>query len=815
MMSRVTAVSIVLWAVLAPARAGEIPPVPETSYTVMDDLAYDSATARRLWTPMSQTAPVSVVQLRHGTALKMPCNFEGTTIERASWDRDIDLDMAFARGMRFLYYCPNAQPIASFSLYFRSGNGWYRGHFPVTSTTDWVPVEILKEDMGIEGQPAGWSQVDRIRISAWRGGDVDTEFYIASLGIFGNDAETVIVRNNAVAETAPSELSAVEQYTEVMAQFLDRTGLPYTVVSDADVTAERLKDTKLLIFPHNPAMPTTAVSEIKTFIEAGGKLLACYGLPSGLESTVGIDRGQHLRQERSGYFSSIVPSEHPLDRMPESIEQASWNINEAAPIDGRSRIAAWWHSDDGLSTGKAAIVASDTAVFLTHVLLPDDPDNKLYLLLSMIGHLVPDLWSEAATGRIQRIGHFGPYEDYDSACQGIRQLAPDSNEVEAALESAGEVRIEAMFLLAERKFSEAIVAAERAQQTLTEAYCLAQQPVAGEHRAFWCHSAFGVDGLDWDTAIERLADNGFTAILPNMLWGGVAFYGSDVLPVSPAVQERGDQIALCLAACKSHGVECHVWKVNFNMGWATDETFVNQMKEAERTQVSFDGASNDRWLCPSHPENQILEIESMVEVARKYDVDGLHFDYIRYPGNDNCFCDGCRARFEAAIGKTVMNWPADVRNDEELVQQWQDFRRLQITTVVAAVSERARQVRPGIEISAAVFPNWTVHRDTVAQDWKLWCEKAYLDFVCPMDYTPSASQFRHQVELQLPWAGSVPCYPGIGLTTWDDPTDICSLIEQITVTRQLQTGGFTIFNYGAVESGEVIPLLGRGMTRDR
>ncbi len=35
-----------------------------------------------------------------------------------------------------------------------------------------------------------------------------------------------------------------------------------------------------------------------------------------------------------------------------------------------------------------------------------------------------------------------------------------------------------------------------------------------EHRAFWCHSAFGVDGMTWDQAIKNLADNGFNAILP-------------------------------------------------------------------------------------------------------------------------------------------------------------------------------------------------------------------------------------------------------------------------------------------------------------
>ena len=41
----------------------------------------------------------------------------------------------------------------------------------------------------------------------------------------------------------------------------------------------------------------------------------------------------------------------------------------------------------------------------------------------------------------------------------------------------------------------------------------------------------------------------------------------------------------------------------------------------------------------------------MLEVARKYPVDGLHFDYIRYPGRDKCYCDGCRERFEAEIAR--------------------------------------------------------------------------------------------------------------------------------------------------------------------
>jgi len=96
----------------------------------------------------------------------------------------------------------------------------------------------------------------------------------------------------------------------------------------------------------------------------------------------------------------------------------------------------------------------------------------------------------------------------------------------------------------------------------------------------------------------------------------------------------------------------------------------------------------------------------------------------------------------------------------------------------------------------------------------LWCDSGYLDFVCPMDYTDSSSHFQRMVEQQLAWAGKVPCYPGIGLSVWSDPSDICKLIEQINVTRKLGTGGFTIFNYSSNEANKILPLLGKGLTRN-
>jgi len=793
---------------------GRIPPPPVTQGALVDDLSYPTdEAAQAAWAPMAGSGGVSIATLGGRRALRMPCNFEGTEIERASWDRKVQLDLTACRGLRFAFYCADAAPVSHFSLYLHSGDGWYAASFGQRSSSGWSEVAIDKTDTKIEGSPGGWATVDTIRISAWRGRHIDTEFYIANLALNGADAAIAIVRGESVAKTSPDEANSAATFSKGMAEMLDQLGLDYAVISDLDVTAERLKGKRIAILPHNPQMPDAVAGELKRFVEGGGKLLAFYTIHPALADLLGIAGGAHLRQSYPGHFASIRASGDVMKGLPTVTGQRSWNIRKTTVIEGKSRVAALWFNDKGESTGEPALVASGRGVFMTHVLLGDDPANKQRMLLAMLGHLEPELWKKAVASKLDQLGRFGPYGGFEEARRHIGRAGRRDARVEKALTAAEQTRSEATELAGAGDFAAALTAAGDAQHDLLLAHCRAQKPLPGEHRAWWCHSAFGVEGMTWDEAIKTLADNGFTAILPNMLWGGTAYYESDVLPVAPEVAERGDQIAQCVAACRKYGVECHVWKVNWNMSHRAPKAFAERMRREGRTQVGFDGKPEPRWLCPSHPENQKLEIESMVEVATKYDVDGVHFDYIRYPGPSRCFCPACRERFEQAIGRKVANWPADVRSDKALEQQWLDWRRSHITKVVAAVAERVRKVKPKVKISAAVFRNWPVDRDKVGQDWKLWCERGYLDFVCPMDYTPNNQDFEQKVARQLEWAGKVPCYPGIGLSVWGSPRDAVKLIEQIQITRRLRTGGFTIFNYGVPEATEIVPLCGEGITR--
>jgi uncharacterized lipoprotein YddW (UPF0748 family) len=329
-----------------------------------------------------------------------------------------------------------------------------------------------------------------------------------------------------------------------------------------------------------------------------------------------------------------------------------------------------------------------------------------------------------------------------------------------------------------------------------------------EIRAVWNHSGTGAypdDADSWDRSARLLADSGFNTVFPNMLWGGVAHYRSDVLPRSATFRKRGDQIERCCAAAKKHGIEVHVWKVCFNLTTAPKE-FMQKLRSQGRTQVSVRGKPID-WLCPSNPENRKLELESLLEVVRKYPIDGLHLDYIRYPGHDYCYCNVCRGRFEAASGQKVADadWPRVCFSGNRKAE-YNAWRCRQIGSLVARISREAKRLRPGLKISAAVFGSYPACRESVGQDWPEWIRSGYLDFVCPMDYVADDAKFAALVRNQIKLIGGrVPLCVGIGATATRTHLTPDRVTGQINSARSLGAAGFSIFDLSPQSAATIMP----------
>ncbi len=741
----------------------------------------------------------------------MPVNFAGTRHERVSWDFQVKADLRLAKGVRFDFYCGDLTPFAGFSFYFRSGGGWYSASFSPEQTGGWQRITVNKADTRNEGQPAGWGAVDTLRISGWRGRDRDTVCAIANLGLVGSKPEALVVRADSNVSGAGSEAKAFGAYAATVSGTLDALGVDSTQMADTELAAEFLQEVKLVVLPYNPRLAPETVELLRTFTARGGKLLVCYTLAGGVDGLLGLKATDGVSAE-GGAFAGFSRTTQGLPGQPAFAPQASWRTTVVKAAAGKeARVLAVWRDGKGHDTTLPAVTLTPTGAFVGHVWLHPSGDDSLALMRAVVGELVPEVWRQTAATAFSRIGVIGGAESLDALGETLKNAG--SAPARQALAAAEQARGEAARLIAEQRWADSVTASQQASVAAARAWFLTQTARLGEHRAFWCHSAFGLGAKNWDDSIRLLKECGFNAILPNMVWAGTTYYPSKLLPEYAGLAAQGDQIAQCLAACRKYGVKCHVWKVNWNTGGKAPKAFIERMVAEGRVQKLYSGELKEEWLCPSNPANQTLEVDSMLEIVRNYAVDGVHFDYIRYPDNNSCFCDGCRARFEKVLGQPVAQWPEDTRKVAAVRGKWLDFRRSNINVVVRRVAAEARKIRPGVQVSAAVFPNWPVDRDGVGQDWKLWCDNGWLDFVCPMDYLDSNTLFRNTVAAQKNYAGKVPLYPGIGLSCWKDPHDAAKLAAQIKLIRELAVPGFTVFNFDS-NAETVLPFLRLGITAE-
>ena len=350
-----------------------------------------------------------------------------------------------------------------------------------------------------------------------------------------------------------------------------------------------------------------------------------------------------------------------------------------------------------------------------------------------------------------------------------------------------------------------------------------------EGRAVWNHSGLGAYPGDWERSAKELADAGVNMLIPNMAWAGVAHYPSAFLPPSETFTRYGDQVEQCVQAARQHGLEVHIWKITWNLEDAPKE-FIEKMRAAGRTQVSATGEPLN-WLCPSHPENVKLELNVLLEIVENYDVDGVQLDYIRYPGAHACYCEECRKRFALATQTEIDDWPAAVlpkgisvgepsraRQVGEtsrarfLTNAYTEWRVQQITRLVRLLHKRARELKPDIKISAAVFGGYPACVTSIGQDWVAWAKAGYLDFVCPMNYTEDTTYFTNLLENQLallPKGFTI--YPGIGATATNSLLTADAVIGQIYLARLLGASGWTIFDYSVDISDTVLPAIRMGI----
>ena len=232
--------------------------------------------------------------------------------------------------------------------------------------------------------------------------------------------------------------------------------------------------------------------------------------------------------------------------------------------------------------------------------------------------------------------------------------------------------------------------------------------------------------------LDRLQDANFNTIFLQVRLRGDVIYRSAIEPASKTfsgkygVTPGYDPLAFAINECHKRGMECHAWFVTFPLG--TDKNIKEQGKlSVVKRHPKLCKRHNGEWyLDPGVPETSDYILSLVKEIVNGYDIDGIHFDYIRYPEEAKKFPD-----------KALYNKYGNKRP----LAEW---RRGNINKMVVRIYDWVKSVKPYVQVSSSPLgkynriervPNagWTAY-ESVFQDPKKWMEQGKQDMIVPMMY---------------------------------------------------------------------------------
>ena len=194
------------------------------------------------------------------------------------------------------------------------------------------------------------------------------------------------------------------------------------------------------------------------------------------------------------------------------------------------------------------------------------------------------------------------------------------------------------------------------------------------------------------------------------------------------------------------------------------------------------------WASPAVPAVQESVLTVTAYLLSHYALDGIHLDYVRYPGPQYSYDPFTLAAYgQVSHTITITDWRGD-------------FQRDQVSNLVARISMQTQA--HGVMLSAAVWPRYTQGRDDYFQDSKAWLASGSMDAIAPMMYTSD------MITDVVKWTGIAQGFqlsangrwvlPGIGVELNSACVGFDQIAARIEAARSLGAAGQAIFSYGAL-----------------
>ncbi len=317
--------------------------------------------------------------------------------------------------------------------------------------------------------------------------------------------------------------------------------------------------------------------------------------------------------------------------------------------------------------------------------------------------------------------------------------------------------------------------------------------LAQEFRAAWVTTIYNIDwpsrpGLstaqqqaEMRAILDRMVSLRMNAIILQVRSQCDAAYSSRIEPWAPAFtgtmgRSPGyDPLAYAIREAHARGIEVHAWFNPFRaLSNNSRQVAANHITRSSPQLTKRFG--NMTWCDPANPAARRRALDVILDVVRRYDIDGVHLDdyFYPYPSGNLRFPDGLTpAQRRAHIDGFVRDLYQSVKREKSWVR-----------VGISPFGIWRPGVPAGIEAGVDSYEH-------LAGDARKWLRSGWVDYLAPQLYwriEPRKQSFPALLEW---WRkqGSRPVWPGIAtsrIQSREDPgRPAAEITNQIDLTRRI------------------------------
>jgi uncharacterized lipoprotein YddW (UPF0748 family) len=304
-----------------------------------------------------------------------------------------------------------------------------------------------------------------------------------------------------------------------------------------------------------------------------------------------------------------------------------------------------------------------------------------------------------------------------------------------------------------------------------------------EVRAVWLTT---LGGMDWPSTyahdgmgislqqqqlcqiLDRLKAINVNTVLFQTRLRGTTIYPSDIEPWAPCLSGKPgvspgyDALQFAIDECHRRGMELHAWVVTIPIGkWNTYGC--QQLRRRYPNMVKRIG--EEGYMNPESYQTAEYIANICEEITTRYDIDGIHLDYIRYP------------------------------------ETWKGYKNPDnITRIVERIYNKVKYYKPWVKLSCSPIGKyddlsryssrgWNARRQ-VAQDAQGWLRNGLMDQLYPMMYFQGNNFYPFAIDWQEHSYGRM-VISGLGtymLHPHERNWPLSEVKRQLAVTRQIGIG---------------------------